>query len=93
MGGYNVFPRNIGRRFTCTPPVEEVLVIGVPQADLGSVAKAYVSLKPGQPTLSYKELCEFLVGKLASYEMPMALEVRASLPKTPVEAFEEGACG
>jgi len=33
---------------------------------------------------TFDELKAFLVDKLAKYEMPVAMEIRASLPKTPV---------
>jgi len=83
-GGFNVFPRNIEEAIYEHPSVAECTVIGVPDAHRGQSAKAFVALKPGSPTITYEELTKFLVDKLAKYEMPTELEIRASLPKTGV---------
>ena len=43
----------------------------------------FVKLKPGA-TLTFEELKKHLDGKIGKHEMPVALEIRAELPKTPV---------
>jgi long-chain acyl-CoA synthetase len=83
-GGYNVFPRNIEEAIYEHPAVAEVTVIGVPDAYRGQSAKAFIALKPGQSAFGIDELKAFLADKLAKYEMPTEMEIRASLPKTPV---------
>jgi long-chain acyl-CoA synthetase len=83
-GGFNVFPRNIEEAIYEHPGVAEVTVIGVPDAYRGQSAKAFIALKPGQPPFGIDELKAFLADKLAKYEMPTEMEIRASLPKTPV---------
>jgi long-chain acyl-CoA synthetase len=83
-GGFNVFPRNIEEAIYEHPAVAEVTVIGIPDAYRGQSAKAFIALKPGQPTFTFEELKVFLADKLAKYEMPAEIEFRASLPKTPV---------
>jgi long-chain acyl-CoA synthetase len=83
-GGFNVFPRNIEEAVYEHPGVAEVTVIGVPDAYRGQSAKAFIALKPGQPPFGIDELKAFLADKLAKYEMPTEMEIRASLPKTPV---------
>jgi len=83
-GGYNVFPRNIEEAIYEHPAVAEVTVIGVPDDYRGQSAKAFVALKPGQAPFDLDELKAFLADKLAKYEMPTDLEIRPSLPKTPV---------
>jgi long-chain acyl-CoA synthetase len=83
-GGYNVFPRNIEEAIYEHPAVAEVTVIGVPDEYRGQAAKAFVALKPGAAEFTLDALKTFLADKLAKYEMPAALEFRASLPKTPV---------
>ena len=35
-------------------------------------------------SLSFEELIKHLDGKIGKHEMPVALEIRAELPKTPV---------
>jgi long-chain acyl-CoA synthetase len=83
-GGFNVFPRNIEEAIYEHPAVAEVTVIGIPDAYRGQSTKAFIALKPGAAEFSFDELKSFLADKLAKYEMPAAIEFRASLPKTPV---------
>ena len=83
-GGFNVFPRNIEEAIYEHPGVAEVTVIGIPDPYRGQSAKAFIALKPGQAPFAIDELKAFLADKLAKYEMPTEMEIRASLPKTPV---------
>ncbi len=83
-GGFNVFPRNIEEAIYEHPGVAEVTVIGIPDAYRGQSAKAFIALKPGHAPFAIDELKAFLADKLAKYEMPTEMEIRASLPKTPV---------
>jgi long-chain acyl-CoA synthetase len=81
-GGRNVYPRNIERAIHEHPSVAEVAVVGIPDEQLGEIAKAFVTLKPGAAPIGYGELCRFLKGRVAAYEIPLELETVASLPKT-----------
>jgi acyl-CoA synthetase (AMP-forming)/AMP-acid ligase II len=83
-GGFNVFPRNVEEAIYEHPSVAEVTVIGIPDAYRGQSAKAFIVLKPGHAPFGIDELKAFLSDKLAKYEMPVEMEIRASLPKTPV---------
>jgi len=83
-GGFNVFPRNVEEAIYEHPSVAEVTVIGIPDPYRGQSAKAFIALKPGQAPFGIDELKDFLADKLAKYEMPSEMEIRASLPKTPV---------
>jgi long-chain acyl-CoA synthetase len=83
-GGFNVFPRNIEEAIYEHPGVAEVTVIGIPDPYRGQSAKAFIALKPGYPVFGIDELKTFLIDKLAKYEMPTEMEIRASLPRTPV---------
>src|SRR6202007_1955720 len=83
-GGFNVFPRNIEEAIYEHPAVAEVTVIGIPDAYRGQSAKAFIALKPGATPFTFDGLKAFLADKLAKYEMPVAMEIRGSLPKTPV---------
>jgi long-chain acyl-CoA synthetase len=83
-GGFNVFPRNIEEAIYEHPGVAEVTVIGIPDVYRGQSAKAFIALKPGYTPFGIDELRAFLVDKLAKYELPTEMEIRASLPKTPV---------
>jgi long-chain acyl-CoA synthetase len=83
-GGFNVYPRNIEEAIYQHPSVEEVSVIGVPDAYRGETPKAFVKLKAGAPPLTLDEMKAFLKDRLGKHEMIGALEIRTELPKTPV---------
>ncbi len=83
-GGFNVYPNMIENAIYEHPDVAEVIVIGVPDAYRGEAAKAFVTLKAGAPELTLETLKTFLTDRLGRHEMPSALELRATLPKSPV---------
>jgi long-chain acyl-CoA synthetase len=64
--------------------VAEVCVIGIPDQYRGQSPKAYLALKPGAPEITLKELKDFLKSRLGKHEMIQEMEIRASLPRTPV---------
>jgi long-chain acyl-CoA synthetase len=83
-GGFNVYPQMIEQAIYEHPQVEEVAVIGIPDDYRGEAAKAFVKLRPGAPGFTLDELRGFLADKLGRHEMPAALEIRDSLPRTAV---------
>jgi long-chain acyl-CoA synthetase len=83
-GGFNVYPRNIEEAIYQHPSVEEVSVIGVPDAYRGETPKAFVKLKAGAPAPTLEEMKAFLKDRLGKHEMIGAMEIRDQLPKTPV---------
>jgi long-chain acyl-CoA synthetase len=83
-GGFNVYPRNIEEAIYQHPSVEEVSVIGVPDAYRGEIPKAFVKLKAGAAPVSLEEMKAFLKDRLGKHEMIGAMEFRDELPKTPV---------
>ena len=83
-GGFNVYPRVIEEAIYEHPAVEEVCVIGIPDAYRGQSPKAFVKLKAGVAELTLADLQAFLRERIGKHEMVQALELRAELPKTPV---------
>lgn len=83
-GGFNVYPSVIEAAIHEHPDVLEAAVIGIPDAYRGQSAKAFVALKPGAAPLTLAALQEFLAERVGRHEMPVALEIREALPKTPV---------
>jgi long-chain acyl-CoA synthetase len=82
VGGFNVYPRNIEEAIYQHPAVEEVGVIGVPDAYRGEKPKAFIKLKAGSPPLTLDALKAFLRDRLARHEMIGELELCNELPKT-----------
>ncbi|WP_237213977.1 AMP-binding protein [Falsiroseomonas oryziterrae] len=82
-GGFNVYPAQVEGAIYEHPDVAECIVIGLPDAYRGQAAKAYVALKPGAAPLTLDALRAFLADRLGKHEMPAALEIRDSLPRSP----------
>jgi long-chain acyl-CoA synthetase len=83
-GGFNVYPTMIENSIYEHPDVEEVIVIGVPDAYRGEAAKAFIKLKAGSEPITLEALRAFLADKVGRHEMPTGVEIRDSLPKSPV---------
>ncbi len=83
-GGFNVYPQVIEQAVYEHPQVEEAGVIGIPDPYRGEAAKVFVKLKDGAPGFTLADLQAFLADKIGRHEMPAALEIRASLPRSPV---------
>jgi long-chain acyl-CoA synthetase len=83
-GGFNIYPVKIEYAIFEHPDVEEALVIGIPDAYRGEAAKAFVKLRTGAPELTLEALRAFLDGRVGRHELPTALELRDSLPRTNV---------
>ena len=81
--GFKVYPRHIEDVLYEHPAVEEVTVIGIPDAYRGEAPKAFVKLKGGARATE-AELLEFLRPRLSKIELPAEIEFRDNLPKTMV---------
>jgi long-chain acyl-CoA synthetase len=79
--GYNVYPRRVEEAVYEHPAVEEVTVIGIPDAYRGEAPKAFIKLKAGM-TATKADILKHLESKLSKIEMPSQIEFRDSLPKT-----------
>lgn len=80
-GGYNVYPRVIEEALYEHPAVAEAVVVGIPHPYRGQCPKAYVTLKPDR-LVAEADLLAFLRDKVSKIELPAAVEIRESLPKT-----------
>ncbi|AXJ08359.1 AMP-binding protein [Arthrobacter sp. PM3] len=81
-GGENVYPREIEEFLYTHPDIQDVQVIGVPDAKYGEELMACVIMKPGAAPLDAAGLAEFCRGKLAHYKIPRYVDVRESFPMT-----------
>ncbi len=80
-GGENIYPREVEEFLYTHPAIEDVQVIGVPDAKYGEELCAWVKLRPGA-TLSVKELREFCTGKIAHFKIPRYLRITDDFPMT-----------
>ena len=81
VSGIYVSPFEVEATLVQHPAVLEAAVIGVPDDEGLTRAKAYVVLKPGQH-VSDDELKAFVKERLAPYKYPRQIEFIAELPKT-----------
>jgi fatty-acyl-CoA synthase len=81
-GGENVYPREIEEFLYTHPAIQDVQVIGVPDARYGEELMACIILKPGAEPLDAASLADFCRGKLAHYKIPRYVDVRESFPMT-----------
>jgi fatty-acyl-CoA synthase len=80
-GGENVYPREVEEFLYGHPAIEDVQVIGVPDAKYGEELCAWVKLRPGAE-LTLEELRQFCAGKIAHYKIPRYLRISDEFPLT-----------
>ena len=78
--GYDVSSAEVEEGLLQHPAIEEVAVIGVPDAYLGQTIKAFVSLKPGAQTTP-KEIIAFCKERMLRHQYPRQVEIVDVLPK------------
>jgi len=80
-GGENVYPMEVEKAILAHDSIEEVTVIGVPDAEWGEAVQAVCVLKKGKD-IGGDELIEFVASKIARYKKPKHVLFVKSLPKT-----------
>ena len=83
VGGFKVFPSQVEAVLEEHPAVKEVLVIGVPDARMGEMPRAFVTLQDGANE-DGPALRDWLNPKVGKHERVDAVVVRSSLPKTMI---------
>ena len=78
-GGFNCYPAEIERILSANPAIAQVAVIGVPDARLGEVGKAFVVLKPAQHA-DAASIIDWSRANMANYKVPRFVEIVSSLP-------------
>ena len=76
VGGENVAPAEVEEVLLSHPAVQTAQVVGVPDARLGEVPCAYVTLKAGQ-SASEAEILSFMKGRCANFRVPRYLRIVA----------------
>jgi fatty-acyl-CoA synthase len=74
VGGENVAPAEVEEVLLAHPAVATAQVIGVPDARLGEVPAAYVTLRAGA-TASEREILDFMKANCANFRVPRHLRI------------------
>ncbi|GAB3994351.1 AMP-binding protein [Nocardioides marmoraquaticus] len=81
-GGENIYPREIEEFLYTHPDVEDVQVIGVPDAKYGEELCAWVKVTDGAEPLDADAVRAFATGRLAHYKIPRYVLVVDEFPMT-----------
>ncbi|GAA4380720.1 FadD3 family acyl-CoA ligase [Actinomadura sp. NPDC048032] len=81
VGGFNVYPAEVENVLARHDAVAESGVVGVPDARMGEVGRAYVRLRPGR-TATRDELVAHCRERLANFKVPREVVFVDDLPKT-----------
>jgi acyl-CoA synthetase (AMP-forming)/AMP-acid ligase II len=81
-GGFNVYPAEVEQVLARLDGVAESAVIGVPDARLGEVGKAFVVVKPGA-ALDEEAVIAYTREHLAKFKTPQSVEFLDVLPRNP----------
>ncbi|MDR7152377.1 fatty-acyl-CoA synthase [Hydrogenophaga palleronii] len=80
-GGENIYPREIEEFLYRHPAVQDVQVVGVPDAKYGEELCAWIVLKPGQ-ALTESAVRDFCQGRIAHYKVPRHIRFVEGFPMT-----------
>lgn len=80
-GGENIYPREIEEFLYRHPAIQDVQVVGVPDAKYGEELCAWVIVKPGQ-TLDEDAVRAFCKGQIAHYKVPRHIRFVDAFPMT-----------
>jgi acyl-CoA synthetase (AMP-forming)/AMP-acid ligase II len=80
VGGFNAYPAEIEQLLGLHPDIADVAVIGVADARLGEVGKAFAVRRPGA-TVTADDLVAWARREMANYKVPREVEFVAELPR------------
>jgi fatty-acyl-CoA synthase len=80
-GGENIYPREIEEFLYRNPAVQDVQVVGVPDAKYGEELCAWIIVKPGQ-ALTEDGVRDFCKGQIAHYKVPRYIRFVEAFPMT-----------
>jgi len=79
--GFRISPNEVEEVLFQSGILREAAVIGIPDAALGHVIKAYVAPRDGE-SINQGSLLAFCAGQMPRYMVPKTVEVLETLPKT-----------
>ncbi len=90
--GYRVGPFEVESALVSHPAVAEAAAVAAPDEERGSVVRAVVVLRHGEPSEALAaELQDHVKAVTAPYKYPRIVEFAESLPKTPSGKIQRGA--
>ena len=81
-GGENIYPREIEEFLYTHPDIEDVQVIGVPDATYGEELAAWVKLREGAEPLDAEAVRVYCTDRLAHYKIPRYVLLVEEFPMT-----------
>ena len=81
-GGENIYPREVEDFLYTHPDVEDVQVVGVPDAKYGEELCAWIRMRAGAEPLDADAVRAFATGKLARFKIPRYVMVVEEFPMT-----------
>jgi fatty-acyl-CoA synthase len=81
-GGENVYPREIEEFLFGHPDIQDVAVIGVPDARYGEELMAWIRMRPGAPPLDAAAVRAFCAGRIAHHKIPRYVRIVDDFPMT-----------
>jgi len=84
-GGENIYPREVEEFLYTHPQVDEVQVVGIPNARLGEIVAAWVRLKPGlvpEVDATEEQIKAFCRSQIAYYKIPEHIRFVTEFPAT-----------
>lgn len=79
MGGFNCYPAEIENLMSVNREIAQVAVVGVPDARMGEVGKAFVVPAAGA-SIDEKSMIAWCRDNMANYKVPRYVEVVSALP-------------
>lgn len=79
--GENIYPREIEEFLYRHPKIQEVQVVGVPDAKYGEEVCAWIRLREGEMAMP-EEIREFCQGEIAHYKIPRYIKFVREFPMT-----------
>jgi long-chain acyl-CoA synthetase len=79
--GYKVDPMEVEDVLATHPAVKEVVVVGVPQANVGEVIKAVIVRQEDCTAQALQDYCKT---QLADFKVPQLIEFRSEIPRSPL---------
>jgi acyl-CoA synthetase (AMP-forming)/AMP-acid ligase II len=80
VGGFNAYPAEIEQLLGLHPDIADVAVIGIPDARLGEVGKAFAVRRAGA-RVTGDDLIAWARREMANYKVPREVEFVAELPR------------